>query len=82
MAGGIKQWPENERPREKLLKGGSETLTDAELLALILRTGDAVSGKSALDIGRELLQEFGGLRALAGASTADICPSFSRTAGT
>jgi len=73
MAGGIKQWPEDERPREKLLKSGPEALTDAELLALILRTGDAVSGKSALDIGRELLQEFGGLRSLSGASTADIC---------
>ena len=47
MAGGIKQWPEDERPREKLLKRGPEVLTDAELLALILRTGDAVSGKSA-----------------------------------
>ena len=73
MAGGIKQWPEDERPREKLLKSGPEALTDAELLALILRTGDAVSGKSALDIGRELLQEFGGLRSLAGVSTVDIC---------
>jgi DNA repair protein RadC len=73
MAGGIKQWPEDERPREKLLKSGPETLSDAELLALILRTGDAVSGKSALDIGRELLQQFGGLRSLAGVSTADIC---------
>ena len=44
MAGGIKQWPEDERPREKLLKSGPEALTDAELLALILRTGDAASG--------------------------------------
>lgn len=73
MAGGIKQWPEDERPREKLLKRGSEALTDAELLALILRTGDAMSGKSALDLGRELLVEFGSLRSLAGATPAEIC---------
>ena len=73
MAGGIKYWPEDERPREKLLKRGPEALTDAELLALILRTGDAASKRSALDMGRELLQEFGDLRSLAAASTADIC---------
>lgn len=73
MAGGIKEWPEEERPREKLQKRGPESLTDAELLALILRTGHSVSGKSALDLGRELLQEFGDLRSLAGASTAELC---------
>jgi DNA repair protein RadC len=73
MAGGIKQWPEDERPREKLLKRGSGALSDAELLALILRTGDAVSGQSALDLGRELLQQFGDLRTLAGASPAELC---------
>ncbi len=78
MPGGIKEWPENERPREKLLKRGPEVLTDAELLALILRTGDAASKRSALDIGRELLQEFGDLRALAAASMTDLC----RTKGT
>ncbi len=73
MAGGIKEWPEDERPREKLLKRGPEALSDAELLALIIGTGDAASGKSALDIGRELLQEFGDLRTLAAATIADIC---------
>ena len=73
MPGGIKDWPEDERPREKLLKRGAEALSDAELLALILRTGDASSGRSALDMGRELLQEFGDLRALATASVTDIC---------
>jgi DNA repair protein RadC len=78
MPGGIKEWPEDERPREKLLKRGPDALTDAELLALILRTGDASSKRSALDIGRELLQEFGDLRALAAASMTDIC----RTKGT
>ena len=73
MPGGIKEWPEDERPREKLLKRGPETLTDAELLALVLRTGDASSGMSALDMGRELLREFGDLRGLAAASITDIC---------
>ncbi len=73
MPGGIKYWPEDERPREKLLQRGPESLSDGELLALILRTGDAASGKSALDIGRELLQKHGGLRELAVASVTDIC---------
>src|SRR6266545_3140810 len=73
MAGGIKQWPEDERPQEKLLKRGPEALTDAELLALIIRTGDASSSKSALDLGRELLAEFGDLRNLAGTPLVEIC---------
>jgi DNA repair protein RadC len=69
----IKNWPEAERPREKLLQKGAGTLTDAELLALILRTGDAGSGTSALDQGRRLLQQFGGLQVLANATTAELC---------
>ncbi|HEY6009259.1 MAG TPA: DNA repair protein RadC [Geobacteraceae bacterium] len=73
MPGGIKEWPVDERPREKMLHRGVETLTDGELLALLLRTGDAGSGRSALDLGRELLKEFGDLRTLAGTSVADIC---------
>ncbi len=73
MPGGIKEWPADERPREKLLQRGADALSDAELLALLLRTGDAGSGRSALDLGRELLREFGDLRALAMASTTDIC---------
>jgi DNA repair protein RadC len=73
MNGGIKQWPEDERPREKLLKRGPAALTDAELLALLIGTGDATSGRSALDIGREFLQEFGDLRSLADASATELC---------
>ncbi len=73
MAGGIKVWPEAERPREKLLSKGADTLTDAELLALILRTGDAATGRSAIDLGRELLLEFGDLRTLAAAGVTEIC---------
>jgi len=73
MRASIKNWPEAERPREKLLQKGAATLTDAELLALILRTGDAGSGASALDQGRQLLQHFGGLQVLANATTAELC---------
>lgn len=58
----IKDWPAQERPREKLLEQGAQALTDAELLAIFLRTG--VTGKSAVDLARQLLGEFGSLRAL------------------
>ncbi|KTT59290.1 hypothetical protein SB8_05315 [Pseudomonas oryzihabitans] len=58
----IKHWPAQERPREKLLEQGAQALTDAELLAIFLRTG--VAGKSAVDLARQLLGEFGSLRAL------------------
>jgi len=69
----IKNWPAAERPREKLLQKGAAVLSDAELLALVLRTGDAGSGASALDQGRLLLQQFGSLQTLAAASTAELC---------
>jgi len=59
----ISDWPEEDRPREKLLKQGAEQLSNAELLAILLRVG--VSGMSAVDLGRQILQETGGLRALA-----------------
>ena len=58
----ISDWPEGERPRERLLHLGTKALSDAELLAIFLRTG--VKGKSAVDLARDLLVEFGGLRAL------------------
>lgn len=58
----ITDWPEGERPREKLLARGSEALTDAELLAIFLRTG--TRGKTAVDLARDLLKEYGSLRAL------------------
>lgn len=71
--GGINHWPEDERPREKLLKRGAVALSDAELLALVLRTGDAAAGKSAIDLGRALLERFGGnLRALAQAELHEL----------
>ena len=69
----IKDWPCEERPRERLLQLGPEALSDAELLALVLRTGDAASGTSAVDQARLLLSRFGSLRALAGASITELC---------
>ena len=58
----IRDWPSPERPREKLLNKGPHSLSDAELLAIFLRTG--VNGKTAIDMARELLSEFGGMRPL------------------
>lgn len=58
----ITDWPADERPREKLLQKGPAVLSDAELLAIFLRTG--IPGKTAVDLARELLSQFGSLRAL------------------
>lgn len=67
----ISKWPAMERPREKLLAQGPRVLSDAELLAIFLRTG--VTGKSAVDLSRELLADFGSLRALLTADQATFC---------
>ncbi|MCF3192511.1 MULTISPECIES: RadC family protein [Pseudomonas] len=67
----IRNWPAAERPREKLLEHGASSLSDAELLAIFLRTG--VSGKSAVDLARHLLMEFGSLRALLEADLRAFC---------
>ncbi len=67
----IRDWPEAERPREKLLEQGAAALSDAELLAIFLRTG--VTGCSAVELSRRLLSEFGGLRALLEADLASFC---------
>lgn len=58
----IKDWPSDEQPREKFLKQGASSLSDAELLALFIRVGSR--GRSAIDIARDMLIEYGGLRAL------------------
>ncbi|MFV2059188.1 MAG: DNA repair protein RadC [Gammaproteobacteria bacterium] len=58
----IKHWPASERPREKLLQLGCKSLSDAELLAIFLRTG--IAGKTAVDLARDLLLSFGSLRNL------------------
>lgn len=67
----ITDWPLDERPREKLLARGAEALSDAELLAIFLRTG--TRGKTAVDLARELLTRFGSLRALLEADLRQFC---------
>ncbi len=67
----ISDWPASERPREKMLQRSASALSDAELLAIFLRTG--VTGKSAVDLARELLDHFGGLRALLAADQKQFC---------
>jgi DNA repair protein RadC len=67
----ITQWPEEERPREKLLSRGAKALTDAELLAIFLRTG--IPGKSAVDLARDLLVELGGIKGLFSADQKHFC---------
>jgi len=69
----IRDWPATERPREKLLASGAQALSDAELLAIFLRTG--VAGCSAVDLARRLLSEFGSLRALLEADLARFSQS-------
>ncbi len=70
----IKHWPEQERPREKLIHQGAASLSDSELLAIFLRTGS--HGLSAVEMARQLLQHFGGLRALLSASREEFCQGF------
>ncbi|MBX9895265.1 MULTISPECIES: DNA repair protein RadC [unclassified Nitrosomonas] len=67
----ITHWPLSERPREKLLQKGVNTLSDAELLAIFLRTG--ITGKSAVDLARELLSHFGSLTSIFAASQNNFC---------
>jgi DNA repair protein RadC len=66
----IRNWPEDDRPREKLLKYGEHVLSNAELLAILIRTGTA--GKSAIDLGRELLNKFKSLRAMSGVDISEF----------
>lgn len=66
----ITDWPQDQRPRERLIRQGAAALSDAELLAVFLRVG--VTGKSAVDLAREMLQCFGSLDALFGASLKDF----------
>ncbi|MFZ6648419.1 RadC family protein [Undibacterium sp. TJN25] len=66
----ITDWPEDQRPRERLIKNGAAALSDAELLAVFLRVG--VKGKSAVDLGRDMLSRFGSLSGLFSASIKDF----------
>lgn len=69
----ITDWPAQDRPREKLLQRGATALTDAELLAIFLRTG--TQGKTAVDLARELLTEYRSLQALLNADQKRFCQS-------
>jgi DNA repair protein RadC len=66
----IKDWPEAERPRERLLAHGPQALSDAELIALFLRTG--LAGRTALDLARDALARFGGLSGLLAAAPSEL----------
>ena len=67
----ITDWPLDDRPREKLLAKGPQALSDAELVAIFLRTG--IKGKSAVELARDQLIRFGSLSALAGAANESFC---------
>ncbi len=67
----ITDWPKTERPREKLLSLGAHALSDAELLAIFLRTG--IKGKTAVDLARDIISHFGGLRQLLLADKTAFC---------
>lgn len=66
----ITDWPEEQRPRERLIRHGAQALSDAELLAVFLRVG--VAGKSAVDLGRDMVGHFGSLNGLFAASLRDF----------
>lgn len=66
----IRSWPEDDRPREKLLKHGENVLSNAELLAILIRTG--TTGKSAIDLGRELLNKFKSLRTMSSVDVSEF----------
>ncbi|MDD9855819.1 MAG: DNA repair protein RadC, partial [Gammaproteobacteria bacterium] len=66
----INRWPAEQRPREKLIRSGAHALSDAELLAIFLRTG--IKGKTAVDLGRELLDQYGGLRQILNADPREV----------
>ena len=68
----IKDWPKEDRPREKLLSKGAHALSETELLAIILRNGNASTGQSAVDHARVLLNQFGGLKGIGSAKIAQI----------
>jgi DNA repair protein RadC len=67
---GIKDWPKSERPRELLLEKGPEFVSDAGLVAILLRIG--IKGKDAVSLGRDLIHRFGGLRGLLNANKRDL----------
>ena len=69
----IKHWPEDERPRERLIKYGSGTLSDAHLLGILIGSGDRRAKKNAVDLSRDLLNAFGTLENLDQATVNEMC---------
>ena len=69
----IKYWPEDERPRERLIKFGSHSLSDAHLLGILIGSGDRRAKKNAVDLIRDLLNKFGTLESLDQATVTEIC---------
>ncbi len=67
----FKSWPQDEKPREKLLSKGAKSLSDAELLAIFLRTGR--QGKNVINLAKEIIQHFGDLKSLFAASESEFC---------
>lgn len=70
MNSSIKHWPEKERPRERLIQQGASSLSDAELLAIFLRSGS--KQHSAVELSRVLLQHFGGLNPIFDTTLQDL----------
>lgn len=69
----IKNWPKEERPRERLIKYGGDNLSDAHLLGILIGSGDAKSKKNAIDLCRDLIQKFGDLSKMDSASIKELC---------
>ncbi len=69
----IKDWPEDERPRERLIKYGSSSMSDAHLLGILIGSGDRCTRKNAVDLSRDLLNKFGTLENIDQASITEIC---------
>ncbi len=69
----IKHWPEDERPRERLIKYGETSLSDAHLLGILIGSGDRRANKNAIDLSRDLLKTFEGIHNLDRASVAELC---------
>jgi DNA repair protein RadC len=69
----IKDWPEEERPRERLIKLGGSVLSDAQLLSVIIGSGDSGTKRNAVDLCRDLIKNFGGFNQIDGASVNELC---------
>lgn len=69
----IKDWPEEERPRERLIKLGVSALSDAHLLSVIIGSGDPATKRNAVDLSLDLIKSFGGVSQIDGASVKELC---------